>query len=646
MPKPLQTAPLIVSILGVAALSLTFADEVSRKLDGPLEEARVTRDGEGAPETSDGLDLRPGPVEADLFHPDRDRKVEPKRGGTVTVYVPTTVRSLALPLSNSTYARNILNEVHELLVRRDWETWEFEGVLAERWDTEDTLFLKSGESLFGKVSDGGDHWLVTPLSARHPLDAPRKVAKEEASSPQLSTVYTFYLRDDVVWHDGHAFDVDDVILGWSIYANPEILCNSFRSTFQKIVRAERLDDLTVRFHYTQQQYKSLDNFLSLVPLPSHLYDLLDPDHADHDPEATDTERARAVNENPHNTAWVGLGPYRITSSDPSLHEAERFEGYFDPENGGYLERIRWRHIRGFETALEALKNGELDFSCWLSTAMYLGDGTSDERFTTDFYKGVYPTGSIGFAPWNMRRPHLSDLRVRKALVHAFDMEGFRDRLSGGLGVIPTGAQATFSPAYDRELEPLAYDPERAVELLAEAGWYDRDGDGKLDKDGVVLRVEYLAIAGHSGDRQFTGLLKKAYSEIGVELVVTELDHPTIVRRLKERDFDTCTASWSMPLEANQEQLWHSRNDMPGTGNYSGVNDPRVDALIDAADIEVDDEKRYAIWKQLQRYLYEEVHPYFFRNTPPRRYAMNQKIRGFQVFGLRPGYSIRRWYIAD
>jgi peptide/nickel transport system substrate-binding protein len=556
------------------------------------------------------------------------------------------VTTLALPLRNSTYTRNILNEVHEMLVRRDWETWEFKGVLAKGWDTEDTLVLKEDERLFGKLTDLGEHWLVTPVSPSHPLTSPRRVKKADTESIELGTVLTFHLREDVKWHDGHAFDAGDVVFSWDIYNNPEIKCDSYRSNFQKIERADRIDDYTVRFHYTEQYHKALDLFRNMACLPSHLYNLLDSDHPDHDPKADEAALAEAVNENPHNSNWIGLGPYRIVSADPKLHVAERFEDYFDPENAGWVDRIRWRHIAGWDTALEALKNGELDYSAWLSSDMYFGEVTSDQRFTDNFYKGKYTTGSVAFTAWNMRRPHLSDVRVRKALCHAFDMEAYRTQQCKGLGVIPTGTQATFSPAYNRDVLPLKYDPEKAIGLLAEAGWYDRDGDGVADKDGVPLQIKYLAQANHKGDAKFTELLKQSYDKIGVDLQVTAIDFSTIIQRLKARDFDAVSSSWSLPLESNQNQLWHSENDQPGRENYSGVRDPKVDAWLEQGDREIDTEKRYAIWKEMQRYLYEDVQPYLFRNTPPKRFAMNKKFRGFQAFALVPGYSVRRWYLAE
>jgi hypothetical protein len=72
-------------------------------------------------------------------------------------------------------------------------------------------------------------------------------------------------------------------------------------------------------------------------------------------------------------------------------------------------------------------------------------------------------------------------------------------------------------------------------------------------------------------------------------------------------------------------------------------DPRVDALIAQGDRELDNEKRWALWRELHRYLYEEVQPYFYREAPPRKFALNLALRGVQFFKLSPGYSLRRWY---
>jgi ABC-type transport system substrate-binding protein len=75
-------------------------------------------------------------------------------------------------------------------------------------------------------------------------------------------------------------------------------------------------------------------------------------------------------------------------------------------------------------------------------------------------------------------------------------------------------------------------------------------------------------------------------------------------------------------------------------------DPIVDKLIAKGQKELDYGKRQEIWRELHAYLYEEVVPYLFMYNVPRKFAMNRKLRGFQVVAIDPGYVIRRWHYID
>ena len=102
--------------------------------------------------------------------------------------------------------------------------------------------------------------------------------------------------------------------------------------------------------------------LDFCLLPSHLYDLTDPDHADHDLDASPEARARAINENSHNIDWVGLGPYRMTKwvRDDYI-EAVRFDDYFEqvPARRGYVDVLRWKYIKDDNLAFEAVASALL-----------------------------------------------------------------------------------------------------------------------------------------------------------------------------------------------------------------------------------------------------------------------------------------------
>jgi peptide/nickel transport system substrate-binding protein len=449
----------------------------------------------------------------------------------------------------------------------------------------------------------------------------------------------------VRWHDGHPFDAEDVLFSWRIGRNPDVRCEWVRPYLARIVRAEALDAHTVRFELDEQYFYTLSLFTdNFCVLPRHLYDLRDPDHPRHSADASDEECAREINENPHNTQWVGLGPYRLTKYSQQGIEAERFDGFFEPEQGGYVDRIVWRHIASDEAAFQALLNGELDFTLRISSQQYFGAPTAQEAFTSRYCKGYFYLGNFNYIPWNLRRPIFSDLRVRKALAHCMDMEDFVRTAAHGLAKLPTGPQSYFGPSYDHDVQRLGFDLARAEELFAAAGWYDRDGDGVLDKDGEPFEFEMLIQGGNISAETFARTYQESLARAGVRLVITPVDAATYFQRIGEREFDAGMGAWAVDATENDpRQLWHSSSAGKGGSNHAGVVDPKVDALIAEGGRELDDEKRWALWRELHRYLYEEVQPYLYREAPPRKFALSKAVRGVQFFKLMPGYSLRRWY---
>ncbi len=520
----------------------------------------------GAESSASDQKQKPAPHSepVDAFHPEREVAVSPAYGGSVTVHLANLPRRLNYALENSAAARWLLFELHEFLVQKDWEMWDIRPGLAASWETEDTLVLHGGRGegntnvLYGRVEDDGDHYLVTPLSPGHALAERKRVPKSDVESEERQTVFTFHLRDGVKWHDGHPLDARDLLFSWRLYQNPEVDCDFHRYRFRKIVHAEAVDERTVRFFYEAQYFQALETFVDFTILPAHLFDLTDPDHPRHDRDASLTAQAREINENPCNTHWIGLGPYRLKEFGQQVIEAQRYMDYFDPEHGGYIDVIRWRHIPNDDAAFQALINDELDFFNRLSSEDYFGAATEKREFTERFYKGYGYTGRYNYTPWNTRRPQFSDVRVRKALAHAFDMEEYRRTVAHGLAEIVTGPQFFFGPAYNHAVTPLAFDPPKAQELLAEAGWYDRDGDGVIDKDGRSFEFVFLVIAGNKAASWFAQKLQESLSKVGIRMTIAELEWASYIDKIYSRDFDAAGLSWSQPVPENDPyQLLHS-----------------------------------------------------------------------------------------
>ena len=668
--------------------------------EAPTAEAPVEETGESeAPVEVAG----PGAAAVDVFHPDREQDAEVFYGGRVIVHLSSLPESICYPIENSAVTRRLLYEVHETLLIQDWEWHDYRPRLAESFVTEDLLVLTAeaagrhgdgtgaidakvrrqgqvaeGQSpqklvraYYGQISDsdGGDAWVVTPISSGSSLGAAVQVPKTDVESIQRGAVFTFRLRAGVLWHpsvlypkthpeaaaalEGHTLDAADVLFSWTIYSNPKVDCDEKRFQFEKITHGEVIDDLTVRFFY-QEQYAFAKSTIgdSLTILPSHIYNLSDPDNPDYDPKASAEKRGKHINENRHNQLWVGLGPYRVTQWTQQYVQAERFADedgnclYFDRDNAGYVDTIRWRYIDDDETSMNALLNGELDYFERIKSADYFGARTEGDNFKATHYKGYKYLGSYGYTGWNLYKPQLKDLAVRKAISMAMDYEAYRISNYKGLARRITGPFPYNSAAYDHDVKPLPFDPEGAIDLLEEAEWYDRDGDGIRDKDGVALEIDFLMPSGNVASKLFGLKLQEALGALEIKVNIVQMEWATFLEKMKTRQFDAVNLAWVPELESDPEQLWHSKwgeYDARGSNN-AGVMDAQVDAMIATGQRELDFDKRQAIWREMHRYLYENVHPYLFMYNVPQKFALNRRFRGFQMLAIDPGYSIRRWHL--
>ncbi len=592
----------------------------------------------------------------DLFNPDK-REARPALGGRVIAHMPTEPANINYMLDNQGTTTTILKSCHSALLLFNWETWKQELALAERMDIEDTLILKGGRGadngniVFGKVVEDGDDYVVTSGSPAHAMEE-RRVPKADVESLERGTVFTFKLRPDVLWQDGHPFDAQDVLFTWQAYLNPTVKCEQSRFRFQEIVAGELLDKLAVRFFYRQQYYSAVETFNdSMCILPRHLYDLHDPDNKDFDAKATAEQCGTYINDNPHNIEWVGLGPYRVTKWERNQYiEAERFPGYFekDPARAGYLDTLRWRFIKDDDAAFNALLNGDIDIFWRVKTEDYMGDNTAQKAFVDRYYKAYTYAGQYNYTAWNMSRSKLSDVRVRTALALAFDVRGWIKSKYSGLAVAVTGPAFFLSPAYNREVLPLPYDPDKAEELLTEAGWYDRNGDGTVDKDGEELVIGFLYPAGNKASESLATKMQESYAKIGVKLAMEPMEFASMQERMKDRKFDSASQSWTIPeLESDPYQIWDSAQAAVGlrSSNYSAYADPLTDELIDKGRRELDFATRQDDWRAMHKRIYE-LQPYMFGQTPPIKIAFNKALRGVKLFNFTPGFRLRDLYYPE
>jgi len=574
------------------------------------------------------------------FDPARDALPEARHGDSVVVHVDSLPRSLNYLIDNSSITRRLQHEIHETLVTRDPWTLELKPLLCKRWERQDALVLVDGAKLFGEVREVEDGYEV-----RRADEEPRRVPKAEVERVVRGAAYTFFLREDVRWQDGVPFDAEDLVFTWRMTRNMTVACGAKRFQFLKIVSARALDAATVRFEFDETYYGSLMVFDGLTPLPRHLYDLSDPRNEDHVEGATEEQQGRYVNEHRCNREWVGLGPYRVTKFTNEFVEAERWPGYFDPEHGGWLDRIRWRLVSDDRAAFNALLAGEIDFTSRVQADDYFGAATKSEAFEKGFYKGWFYTPIATYVGWNLVREPFRDVRVRRALAAAFDYDEFARTFYGGLARRVTSEWVDTGADYDESLAPIPFDPAAARTQLASAGWIDRDGDGWLDKDGRTFEFDLTIQSGNKSGEAFSQKLQESLQAIGVRVAIDAREWSSMLERITQRDFDAVSLAWVMPIDSDPAQRWHSREVGPGTSNYVSFADPKVDALIDDVQLELDRGERTRLMHAIQRALYEQQ-PYLYGLTVAQRFAISKRIRNFRTSVVDPGFSIREWWLAE
>jgi ABC-type transport system substrate-binding protein len=199
--------------------------------------------------------------------------------------------------------------------------------------------------------------------------------------------------------------------------------------------------------------------------------------------------------------------------------------------------------------------------------------------------------------------------------------------------------------YDETLPALPHDPETARRLLAEAGWVDRDGDRVLDKDGERFTLSLLSNAGNAINQMAIAAFQNDLAKVGIEVRGELIEFGAMRERSLSRDFEGFVSAWALASESDPEKQFHSRSAaQPRSPNFPGLADPQVDALIEAAQRELDPARRAELWKALHRRLYQQQ-PYLFGFTAPRKFAFARDLLGVELVRPDPNYVARRWHRA-
>jgi len=203
------------------------------------------------------------------------------------------------------------------------------------------------------------------------------------------------------------------------------------------------------------------------------------------------------------------------------------------------------------------------------------------------------------------------------------------------------------PCCDPSVQPLPHDPRAAEQLLREAGWIDRDGDGILDKDGRKFEFEYLIHTAREYHRTIANVIQASLRQAGIKMNIRPLEQVVLGETVHDQNFDAVRYGWTGLLDPDPYQIWHSSQSQGGSNIVSYAN-PRVDELIERGREEFDAPRRWALFREIYRIIHEEQ-PYTFMFYFDNLVLYHQRFRGVRFYPLDPGtvhYDLSEWYVVD
>jgi len=443
---------------------------------------------------------------------------------------------------------------------------------------------------------GENHVKATPGIANDQLAA---LARELLPAVEHNPVIEFYLRPGVIFHDGHPFEAQDVKFTYESILDPKNLSPRVPD-YEPVKAVEVLDPLNVRIVY-KRLYSPAIGTWAMGILPEHLLNAAELKkealQLGVDPE-TFSMRQSAFNRHP-----IGCGPFVFRSWKSDQYIAlDRFEKYWEgPPN---YEQYVFRVIPDLLTQEMEFYAGTLD--------SYSVQPHQVQRLKTDPRFQYFSGTSFGYSyiGYNMRRAPFNDQRVRLALSMAIDVNKIIDYVLYNQAERITGPFVKQTDYYNQAIQPVPYDPREASRLLAEAGW-QRNQDGWLEKDGRKLQFTLITNSGNDIRKAILAIAQDAWKQIGIDVRTDLLEWSVFIQeRVNKLDFDALVLGWSMGIDPDLYQIWHSSQTGLNQLNFVGFQNQEADELI----IKIRQEYNYDRQVEYCRRLHEIIaheQPYTF-----------------------------------
>ena len=478
------------------------------------------------------------------------------------------------------------------------------------------------------------------------------------------TSVTWQLRQDIQWADGKPFTADDVLFTYQYIMNPDVKSSS-AGAYSEVESVEALDEYTVRVNFKQPTAAWYAPFVGPfgMIIPRHIFEEYNgPNFADA----------------PANLEAIGTGPYSVAeyrkedvliiggNAVSTVKIIYQINPHYREPDKPFFSSVELQGGGDLNLAGQASKEGAVDFAWNLAlsedTLVDIESGgkmrvlalpsSFVERIMINFTDPIKETADGERSSLQYPHPFLSDLQVRRAISMAIDRQAIAAPYGRG-GRLTTNI-LTEPSFYASPNNTFEYNPQKAAELLEEAGWVDSNEDGVREKDGVELRLVFqtsIQALRQAAQEQ----VKKDLEAIGFAVDLKQVDSSiflgppkdtTDTRRQfytdleefafsnKSPDPTAYMAGWVCDQAAQKENDWS----LP---NWSRYCNPEFDALFNQAAVELDPDKRTELFIQMNELLIQDVAVIPLVNTT-QPMAISVDLKGYDA----TPWDVEVWKIAD
>jgi len=478
------------------------------------------------------------------------------------------------------------------------------------------------ETPLGNISEMTMAWLIRWDSHNKPYPelatAVPTVANGGISKDGLTI--TYHIRGHVKWADGAPFDADDVVFSANVVNNT---ANDEGGRFDQLASIQEPDKNTVIVHLKKPYAAFLETFFSSCCanpclLPKHLL-----------------SKYASINNVPYNSLPVGIGPFKFARWDKGKQVvlvANPLYWRGRPK----LDKIIYKVVPNRDELLSQLAAHQVDM--W-----YQFSGTYLDRVQAipGYTLIRQPSYAWNHLDFNLSHPVLSDVRVRQALAYALDKQRLLQTPTYGQERIATEDQPTFMWSYDPGVKTYPHDPQKARQLLQQAGW-SPGRDGIMIKNGQRLSLLTVSNVNNATRRKEVVQLQEMARDAGIELSIKEYQSDVLFAPVGEGGilqggkFDLSLAGWFSGVDPDDSSQLTCANVAPAGYNYSRYCSPEMESAQKAALTNYDLRTRKAAYYRIQELLARdvpEIYTYYQRMMHP----INSNFKGFA-----PNPSIESW----